>query len=112
MAPTMRVAVRAFAAYREALGTACITVVADQGATPARLWKDLAARYPRLGALPKPVAFAVNEEFVPEAAELCDGDELVLIPPLSGGAAWVFHPAIEMAIGRTSDSLPTRGAIR
>jgi molybdopterin converting factor small subunit len=47
--------------------------------------ESLVARYPEVGAFAKRVAFAVNLSRVDAAAVLKDGDELALLPPVSGG---------------------------
>ena len=52
----------------------------------AHAWDTLRARYPRLDTLPRPAAFAVNDEYVRPDTLLRDEDELVLVPPVSGGA--------------------------
>ena len=45
----------------------------------------LAARYPRLNGLIDYARLAINHEYRPWEAPLADGDELGLIPPVSGG---------------------------
>jgi len=82
----VHISVRAFASYREALGTRQVTLEVAAGCTAAQVWDVLARRYPALGRLPRPFAFAVNDAYVPPDAVLRDDDEVVLIPPVSGGA--------------------------
>lgn len=77
---------RAFAAYREAIGSARISLEIPEGSTPGHVWEGLLRRYPRLRDLPVPFAFAVNDEYVAAETRLRAEDELVLIPPVSGGA--------------------------
>jgi molybdopterin synthase catalytic subunit len=55
------------------------------GATPSQVWRALSSTYPRLRALPQPFAFAVNDEYVANESPLRPRDELVLVPPVSGG---------------------------
>lgn len=45
----------------------------------------LVERYPELAAAMETLAFAVNLAYVDSAELLADGDELALIPPVSGG---------------------------
>jgi len=85
----MQISVRAFASYREAIGSASITLTIPDGATPGQVWKALLSSYPRLRALPQPSAFAVNDEYVTSEAPLRPRDELVLVPPVSGGGEHV-----------------------
>ncbi len=81
----MQISVRAFASYREAIGSHTIELQIPDGATPGQVWQKLLSAYPRLHELPQPFAFAVNDEYVPGERSLRDRDELVLIPPVSGG---------------------------
>ena len=80
------ISVRAFASYREAIGAHSVELEVSEGTTPTEVWNRLVGRYPRLVGLPKPHAFAINEEYVEESYALRERDELVLIPPVSGGA--------------------------
>lgn len=82
----MQISIRAFASYREAIGSPSITLTISDGATPNQVWQALVSTYPRLGALPPPFAFAVNHEYVPSETPLRPRDELVLVPPVSGGS--------------------------
>ncbi len=89
----MRVRVRLFAVYREAVGSSVLELKADGIAHPASVWEHLVRRYPRLQGLPFP-RFAVGDEYVPEDFPLREGDEVALIPPVSGGAE-VFVDLVE-----------------
>src|SRR2546427_9425740 len=80
------ISVRAFASYREAIGAHSVKLEVSEGTTPTEVWDRLLGRYPRLAGLLKPHAFAINEEYVQESYALRERDELVLIPPVSGGA--------------------------
>src|SRR3989454_11077206 len=82
----MQISVRAFASYREAIGAPSVRLDVPEGSTPGQVWDRLLGRYPRLAGLPKPHAFAINEEYIEESHALREQDELVLIPPVSGGA--------------------------
>jgi molybdopterin synthase catalytic subunit len=73
------VRVRLFAALRERAGWSereldDVTRVAD-------VWPVLG-----LGEEPPGLLYAVNREYAPRERELADGDEVALIPPVSGGA--------------------------
>lgn len=82
----VQISVRAFASYREAIGAYSIRLDVPDDATPVQVWERLLAQYPRLLDLPRPQTFAINDEYVPETSRLRDRDELVLLPPVSGGA--------------------------
>lgn len=81
----MHITIRAFASYREAIGSPRVQLEFPEGITPAQVWQRLVGSYPMLQRLPQPSAFAVNEEYVAGDTALGTGDELVLIPPVSGG---------------------------
>ncbi len=85
----MQISIRAFASYREAIGSARITLTIPDGASPGQVWKTLLSSYPRLRALPQPFAFAVNDEYVESEVPLRPRDELVLVPPVSGGSEFI-----------------------
>ena len=74
------ITVRTFARYRERLGFQHLEL---QLPDPATLEALLA--HPRLAALPPEALFAVNRAFVGRQAGLRDGDEVALMPPVSGG---------------------------
>ncbi|MBL0209747.1 MAG: MoaD/ThiS family protein [Holophagaceae bacterium] len=74
------ITVLAFARYRALLGFERIEVPWTQAATLAGLLED-----PRFEPLPKEALLAVNQAFVKRDARLDDGDEVALMPPVSGG---------------------------
>lgn len=81
----MRVRVKLFAILRERANTSELTLELAEGATVAAAAELLAVRFPILrDHLPK-VAFAVNRSYSPPTTILTDGDELAVIPPVSGG---------------------------
>lgn len=71
---------RAFARYRELLGFECLERPLPSPPTLAALLED-----PRLAVLPANALLAVNQTFAPRNALLCEGDEVALMPPVSGG---------------------------
>jgi len=77
----MKVAVRLFAALREAAGTRERSVELDEGASVDDVWLALG-----LGEEPAGLVYAVNRAYVERGTPLADGDEVALIPPVSGGA--------------------------
>jgi len=76
--PCVRVTVRLFAGLRERAGWATREFDA---ATGADVWPAL-----DLGAEPDGLLYAVNRSYAARDAALADGDEVALIPPVSGGA--------------------------
>jgi molybdenum cofactor biosynthesis protein MoaC/molybdopterin converting factor subunit 1 len=84
----MEVEVRLFAAFRERAGRDRLALELPEGATVAEALRALGRR-PELEELiaAMPVRAALNREYVDEDARLSAGDELALIPPVSGGAS-------------------------
>jgi molybdopterin synthase catalytic subunit/molybdopterin converting factor small subunit len=72
------VTVRLFAGLRERAGWSRREV---EAATVADVWPAL-----DLGEEPAGLLYAVNKEYAPQDKTLSDGDEVALIPPVSGGA--------------------------
>jgi molybdenum cofactor biosynthesis protein MoaC/molybdopterin converting factor subunit 1 len=83
----MRVRVLLFAMLRQRAGTESLELDLPDGATAADALVALGHRdglADLIGRLPLRVA--VNREYVPESTALAAGDELAVIPPVSGGA--------------------------
>lgn len=82
----MKVTVKLFASLRERAGTGTLAVVVADGAT-AGAARDAVGEQAGLGDLlaRMRVALAVNRRYCTDDEPLRDGDELALIPPVSGG---------------------------
>ena len=83
----MTIRVRLFAALREALGRESVELTLADGATAEDAWREL-TRLDQRGALAarrQNLAAAVNRRYTKFDAPLADGDEVVFIPPVSGG---------------------------
>ena len=74
-----------FASFREAVGGGTLSWDAPAGATVSEVVSALREAYPRLGPAAEKALLAVNQEYVGGDLRLQDGDELALIPPVSGG---------------------------
>ena len=85
----MQVRVRLFAGLRERAGAGELELELPDGA----LVRD-ALHQVRTLTEGVPVVMAVNQEYAGEDAVLRGGDELALIPPVSGGAVGVVHVRI------------------
>jgi molybdopterin converting factor small subunit len=68
---------------RDQLGCATLTVPFPDDATQASFWKALGNKLSV--EVPRHVRLARGHEFLDAAAPLLPGDELALIPPVSGG---------------------------
>lgn len=80
--------IRLFAAHRDIVGRPEVTVQTDPGATVGAVWEHLVAEYPPLGRYTGRLLYAVNQQFAEPDAILRDGDEVAIIPPVSGGVDW------------------------
>jgi len=80
----MNVTVRFFGPAADWAGVAEVRLDVSPGDSLGRLAGVLAERYPRLGAAVG-VRLALNQRFVELSRPLSDGDEVAVIPPVSGG---------------------------
>lgn len=85
----MKIVVHHFAVLRERVGADAETYETDSVASPglsdpAALWRAVEARH-GLGIDPASFAVAVNDGVSGWDHPLSDGDEVVFLPPVSGG---------------------------
>jgi molybdopterin converting factor subunit 1 len=80
----VRVLVRLFASYREAAGQGRIELDLPPGSTVRDAIAEIARRHPLITEGRK-VVIAKNRDYVTADQPLADGDEVALIPPVSGG---------------------------
>ena len=83
----MRLRVKLFAIVKERAGVAETSLELPDGATVAAAAAALKDQFPAVATFLDRAAFAVNREYVNAATVLRDGDELAVIPPVSGGRA-------------------------
>jgi molybdopterin synthase catalytic subunit len=76
----VQVRIRLFAGLRERAGTGSRALDLPDGATLSDVWQRL-----ELGEEPPGLLYAVNKQYADGASALADGDEVALIPPVSGG---------------------------
>lgn len=81
----MKIKVKFFAILRERAGTAEITKDIGDGSTITDLWQALQQDFPSLNVAGIRLLYAVNQNYVSPDFELSDRDEVVFIPPVSGG---------------------------
>ncbi|XP_075711029.1 molybdopterin synthase sulfur carrier subunit-like isoform X2 [Rhinoderma darwinii] len=85
---TCEVAVLYFAKSCELAGVRSENVIVPQVITSKGLWEKIAALHPRLCAIKDHVVLAVRQEYVTigdDVITLLNGDEVAVIPPISGG---------------------------
>ncbi|GIV97289.1 MAG: molybdenum cofactor biosynthesis protein D/E [Herpetosiphonaceae bacterium] len=81
----MNIRVRFFAAHRDVVGQKELELELPEGATVGAAWEALQERYPALRGAGS-ISFAVNRQYAETSVLLREGDEVALIPPVSGGA--------------------------
>jgi molybdopterin converting factor subunit 1 len=81
----MKVRVKFFAILRERAGIAQATKEIAEGSSVGQLWQALQQDYPKLAVPGVRLLYAVNQNYVSPEEVLKDGDEVVFIPPVSGG---------------------------
>ena len=86
----VQVTVKLFAGLRERAGWSERGI--DAGPTVGDVWGELG-----LGDEPAGLLYAVNQEFAERDRELADGDEVAVIPPVSGGAFRLVEGTPELA---------------
>jgi molybdopterin synthase catalytic subunit len=86
VAVPIRVRVRLFAVQRELAGTREVPLELPDGADVEAAWSALVERHPVLAPGRASVRFARNGDYADPTTTLADGDEVAMIPPVSGGA--------------------------
>ena len=82
----MQITVKLFALMREKAGTDTIPLEVPAGAAVTQALAMLVGQYPMLEPYMANTRFSLHMDFVDLDTTLAEGDELVLIPPVSGGA--------------------------
>jgi molybdopterin converting factor subunit 1 len=81
----MKVRVKFFAMLRERAGVSEVAKEIAAGSTVADLWRELQSDYPKLAVPGIRLLYAVNQSYVGSDHALEDQDEVVFVPPVSGG---------------------------
>jgi molybdopterin synthase catalytic subunit len=76
----MKVTIRLFAGLRERAGWSARELELPDGAKVKDVWAEL-----ELGEQPRGIHYALNKGYADKSATLAEGDEVALIPPVSGG---------------------------
>ncbi|MGB7547779.1 MAG: molybdenum cofactor biosynthesis protein MoaE [Terracidiphilus sp.] len=87
----IQVRVLAFGVLKDALGPDAVPVALPEGATVGDLLAQLAVSHPAL--MLRGIAVSVNAEYATATQALREGDEVGLLPPVSGGAGSVEDQA-------------------
>jgi len=76
----VKVTVKLFAGLRERAGWSARELELPDGAKVKDVWAEL-----ELGEQPRGIHYALNKGYADKSATLAEGDEVALIPPVSGG---------------------------
>src|SRR5947209_2191777 len=100
----MRVTIRLFAGLRERAGRSSVEL--EDVTRVADVWPALG-----LGEEPPGLLYALNREYVSRDRELANGDEVALIPPVSGGSFRLVDGALDVAAVLREVESPDAGAV-
>jgi len=98
------ISVRLFAVLRERAGTGRVEL--EDVARVEDVWPALG-----LGDEPPGLLYAVNRRYVERSQELHDGDEVALIPPVSGGAFLLSEGPLDLAAAVAEVASDDAGAV-
>jgi molybdopterin converting factor subunit 1 len=79
------ITIRFFAMCREVTGREEEEMIVPDGVTADEIWDKIISRYPDLEKYKAQSRIAVNLEYAKASVKLKNGDELCIIPPVSGG---------------------------
>ncbi len=82
---TINITVKLFAIYQETYNQPELILTLPEKTTVNDVFHLIVTEHPELSSWQSITRFAINMEFVPAHTDLKNGDELVLIPPVSGG---------------------------
>jgi molybdopterin synthase catalytic subunit/molybdopterin converting factor small subunit len=100
----VRVTVRLFAGLRERAGLSRVEL--EDVARIEDVWPALG-----LGGEPPGLLYAVNREYVEAGHELADGDEVAVIPPVSGGSFRLVDGPLDVTAVLREVETPEAGAL-
>ena len=104
MIDSVRVTVRLFAGLRERAGTARLEI--DDVTRVGDVWAKLG-----LGDEPGGLLYAVNREYAGPDDALRDGDEVAVIPPVSGGAFRISDAPLDLSAAAAEVATDEAGAV-
>jgi molybdopterin synthase catalytic subunit len=102
----VKIVVRLFAGLRERAGTGERRLELPEGTRVGDVWAELG-----LGEQPRGLLYAVNKEYAALEHELQDGDEVALIPPVSGGVFTLSDQPLDPSAVTREVNVPEAGGI-
>lgn len=85
----MRIRVLLFGQLKDIVGRQEESLDLDSGSRLSAVMAHYSGRYPQLEGLTKSIACSINQEYAQGSAVLKEGDEVGLLPPVSGGKSRV-----------------------
>ncbi|MDA0204027.1 MAG: molybdenum cofactor biosynthesis protein MoaE [Acidobacteria bacterium] len=82
----MRIQVLFFGQLKDAVGRSTDEIDLPAGSSVGTVFEYYASQYPKLREMAASIAIARNHEFAGRGVALADGDEVALMPPVSGGS--------------------------
>jgi molybdopterin converting factor subunit 1 len=74
-----------FGAAADRAGTRKVQLAVEEPTTLAEVWPLLADMHPGLSSMRDTLAFAINGEYAKVDEPVSPGDEVAVLPPVSGG---------------------------
>ena len=90
---TVRIRVLFFGVIRDVVGLREDTLDIPDGGSLGSVFEHYAARFPRLREMASSTVLALNQQFSSPDAPLAEGDEVALLPPVSGGSGYTHQIA-------------------
>jgi molybdopterin converting factor subunit 1 len=81
----MQITIRLFAILRDRCGISELALDLPQGSTVAVARDEFQRQFPQSSDIMARAAYAVNRSYAPVTTVLQEGDEVAVIPPVSGG---------------------------
>jgi MoaD family protein len=81
----MRIRLKLFATFREIIGEKDMVKDVDAGSTVEDIVAELLFAHPKLEPFKDSMIYSVNKEYADASKELSDGDEVGILPPVTGG---------------------------
>ena len=81
----MQIQIKLFASLPDHTGQRELVWPVKKDSTVEDVFEEMSRKYPGIAGFKTSLLFAVNESYVSKNHVMQDGDELALIPPVSGG---------------------------
>lgn len=109
----MTIQVKLFAAVRDIVGKRELTIDLPPASPASAILERLADDYPRIRPLIPSLKLAVNHEYVAGEHRLAEGDEVAIVPPVSGGVDTFEISDTPLSLDAVAASVgqPSSGAI-